>query len=236
MTDDKLESIWNRSGQQVPKLDQTGFHQILNSTARSGWWAIRVNLRVFLVMLIFCEVFHLLNLAGATSHPVWLAVHATLAAVTLGFFIFGLSVLRELRSIETPDEPLTTLVRRQLRFFHSSFEWWIWMWSLTIWMSSFCLVVWVENQGTGFQINHVTEYAAVSACVILGSYVLFRLGHYPMIRRALATLHDLESQTCEETQRVQSLRKYWVIGTALLVVALTVTVAWTVKLWLSATP
>jgi hypothetical protein len=166
----------------------------------------------------------------------WLAVHAGLAVVTLGFIVFGLRVLRELRTFDDPAMSLTAIVKRQLQFFHTTFEWWGWMWGFTVWMVSFCVVVWVENREGGYRINHIAEYVAVSACMIFGSYALLRLGHYPMVRRSLATLHDLESQTTEETRSVQSLRKYWVIGTALLVVALTVAVVWTFHIWLSATP
>jgi len=52
----------------------------------------------------------------------------------------------------------------------------------------------------------------------------------------LAALHDLESQLADRTQRVNAQRKYWVIGGALLVIALTCSVVWGIKVWLSATP
>lgn len=236
MTDDMLQSLWNKGKQQEPMMDQTAINAILEKSVTSGWYGMRVNAWVFLAMLMGSEIFHILNLAAARSRPGWLVVHALLAAVTLAFFIFGLRMLRELRVLSDPAVSLVTLVRRQLRFFHTTFEWWIWMWSLTVWMVSFCIVVWVENHDGGYRIGHVTEFAAVSAGMIFGSYALMRLGSYPMVRRTVAALQDLESQANEETRSVQSLRKYWVVGTFLLVVALAVAVVWTCQVWLSTMP
>ena len=177
-----------------------------------------------------------MNLLASVSHPRWLVLHAALTGVTLGFFVFGLGVLRALRTLDDPAATLTTLVRRQLRFFHTTFEWWLVTWALTVWMVSFCIVVWVENEGGVYRVGHVVRYAAVSVGLILGSYALMRLGHYPMRRRSLAALHDLESQIADQTVRAQSHLKYWAIGTVLLVIALTASVAWTCNMWLSVTP
>jgi hypothetical protein len=236
MTSDKLQSIWNRGKQREPIMDQLTIDRILDKSAREGWSGIRINVWVFLVMLVVSELFHILNLAASFDRPAWLAVNAVLALVTLGFLLFGLRVQRELRELNDSAVSSATLVKRQLRFFHTTFEWWAWMWSITVWMMSYCVVVWIEDQGGGYRVGHITEFAAISACVILGSYALMRLGHYPMVRRSLATLQDLESQVVEETLRVESLRRYWVACAALLVIALAAIVAWTIKLWLSAAP
>ena len=56
------------------------------------------------------------------------------------------------------------------------------------------------------------------------------------VHGVLAALHDLESQLADQTERVSAQRKYWVIGGVLLVVALTCSIVWGIKVWLSATP
>ena len=236
MNDEQIQSLWNMGKQPEPKMDGTAINRILEKSVRCGWPMLRVNLWTFLVMLAGAEIFNVLNLAGSVSHPGWLAVHAGLTAVTLGFFVLGLRVLRELRTCADPDENVAGLVQKQLSFFHSTFEWWLWAWALTVWMVSFCIPVWLENQRGGYRIDHVVEFVAVSAGLIFGSYALFRLGHLTMVQRSLAALHDLESQITEHTERIEARRKYWMIGAVLLVVALTVVVVWTIKVWLSATP
>ena len=89
-------------------------------------------------------------------------------------------------------------MRRQLRFFHTTFEWWVWTWALTVWMVSFCIVVWVENEGGVYRVGHVVGFAAVSVGLILGSYALMRLGHYPMrptVARHVCTTWSRRSPT-----------------------------------------
>jgi hypothetical protein len=236
MNDEQIRSLWNKSTQGEPKMNVNAINRILDKSVRGGWFGLRVNVWTFLAMLAGAEIFNVLNLAGSVSHPGWLAAHAGLTVVTLGFFILGLRVLRELRTLADPDENVAGLVRKQLRFFHTTFEWWLWAWALTVWIVSFCIPVWLENRRGGYRIDHVIEFVAVSAGLIFGSYALFRLGHLPMVQRSLAALHDLEFQITEQTERIEARRKYWMIGAVLLVVALTVVVVWTIKVWLSATP
>ena len=146
MTSDKLQSIWNRGKQRGPIMDQLTIDRILDKSAREGWSGIRINVWVFLVMLVVSELFHILNLAALFDRPAWLAVNAVLALVTLGFLLFGLRVQRELRELDDSAVSLATLVKRQLRFFHTTFEWWAWMWSITVWMMSYCVVVWGKTR------------------------------------------------------------------------------------------
>jgi len=232
MNDEQIQSLWNQGKTQEPRMDVNAINRILGNSVRSGWSRLRLNLRTFLAMLVVAELFNVLNLAGSASHPGWLAVHAALTAVTLGFFVFGLRVLRELRTLDDPGASVAVLVRKQLHFFHTTFEGWLWAWALTIWVVVFCVTLWMENQRRAYHLDHVLEFAAVSAGLIFGSYALLRLGHTPMVQRSLAALHDLESQLTEQTERLEARRKYWVIGAVLLVIALTAVVMWTIRVWL----
>jgi hypothetical protein len=191
---------------------------------------------VFVGLMAVAEVFNLMNLVEFASPPGWLAVHGALTALTLGFMIDGLRVLRELLGLDDPRESLSALVRRQLHFFHTTFEGWRWIAAVTAWVLSFSVSVWMENQGGDYRINQVVEFVAVSAGLIFGGYAVMRLGHYPMVQRSLAALHDLESQLAERTERVNAQRKYWVIAGLVPVIALTLSVIWGIKVWLSATP
>ena len=236
MNDQEIQSLWNQSKQQEPRMDGPAIRHILEKSVRQGWGGLRFNAWLFLGLLGVVEVFNLMNLVGFASHPSWLAVHAGLTALTLGFMIYALRMLQELRTLDDPRESLSALVRRQLRFFHTTFEGWLWMAAATAWLLSFSVSVWMENQGGGYRINRVIEFVAVSAGLIFGSYAIMRLRHYPMVQRSLAALHDLESQLTDQTERVNAQRKYWVIGGVLLVIALTLSVIWGIKVWLSATP
>lgn len=81
MIDDKLQSLWNKSKQQEPKMDQAAINHILEKAVRCGWSRMRINVWAFLAMLIGSEVFNIMNLAASAPHPGWLAVHAALTGV-----------------------------------------------------------------------------------------------------------------------------------------------------------
>ena len=143
--------------------------------------------------------------------------------------------LRNLRGLDESDQSVAVLVQRQLRFFHSTFEWWLWIASGATWMLSFSVVVWIEDQVDRYSIVAPVEFVAISAAVIFGGYALLRLGHYPMLQRTLAALHDLDSQITEQTQRVQAWRKYWIVATGVVVVLIAAAVVWTITVWIGAT-
>ena len=111
----------------------------------------------------------------------------------------------------------------------------MWIAAATSWLLSFSVSVWMESQRGHYRINQVLEFIAVSVVMVLGTYVIFRLGHYPLIHRTLAALYDLEAQVTEQTQRAQKQRKYWIAAMLVLVILLTVSVVWGVTAWLAAT-
>jgi len=144
-------------------------------------------------------------------------------------------VLRPLRSLDDPSVELPTLVKRQIHFFHTTFEWWMWVAPLTCWLLSFSVTVWIENQGGQYRINQLVEFVAVSVAMVFGTYAISRLGYLPLIQRSLAAVHDLEAQVTEKTQRVQKQRKYWIVAMVVLTIALTASVVWGIVAWLSGT-
>ncbi len=235
MNDDKLQMIWSRSRQEEPTMNRMTINQMLDKSARSGWYGMRIEAWAFLIMQGIAELGHIVNLmtSAMAGNVGWLFLHLSLTLLTSGFIAVSVMVLHEVRSFDDGNVNLSELVRRQLRFFHTKYEWWIWTCSLTVWVFSFSLVVLVENQDGTYRAGNIMEVTALSLGMILGTYSLLRAGLYPMVRRSLATLYDLESQTMDETRNVESLRKYWLLGTILLVIALATVVAWTGYLWLS---
>ena len=233
MNDEQMKSLWTQGKQEEPKMNLQAINSILEKSVRTGWSCLRLNVSVFVCMLAVALIFDVLNVIGYATNPAWLTVHAGLTAVTLAFMTLSLHVKRDLRSLDDPSVGLAALVRRQLKFFHTTFEWWLWVAAVTTWVLSFSISVWVANQHDHYRIKSVVEFIAVSAAMIFGSYALFRLGHYPMIQRTLAALHDLEAQATEKTLRVQGHRKYWVIALVVLVVVLTVSVVLTIMAWLA---
>jgi hypothetical protein len=234
MNDDVIKSLWDLGKRQEPQMGPQEINDILKKSVRSGWTKLRLNVWIYNGMTVVVLIFSVLNFVGNLSNLPWVVVHLVLTIIALGFLALSKRVLRDLRGLDESNETVAVLVQRQLRFFHTTFEWWLWIASVTTWMLSFSVVVWIEDQVGRYSIVAPVEFIAVSAAVIFGSYALLRMGHYPMLQRTLAALHDLESQITEQTQRVQAWRKYWIIATGILVVLVTAAVVWTIQVWMQA--
>ena len=232
MNDDVIKSLWDLGKRQEAQMDTQEINDILKKSVRRGWPQLRLNVWIYGAMTAVALTFNLLNFVNNLSNAPWDMVHFVLTVVTLVFLALTMRVLRKLRGLDESDQSVAVLVQRQLHFFHSTFEWWLWVASVTTWMLSFSVVVWIEDQIDRFSIVAPVEFAAISAAVIFGGYALIRIGHYPMLQRTLAALHDLESQITEQTQRVQAWRKYWIIATGILIVLVTAAVVWTFSVWI----
>jgi hypothetical protein len=235
MNEDVIRSLWELGKRQEPHMGAQEISDILSKSVRKGWTKLRLNVWVYGAMAAVALIFSLLNLLGNLSNSPWNVVHLVLTVMTLVFLALSVRVYRRLRGLDEPDQSVAVLVRRQLRFFHSTFEWWLWVASVTTWMLIFSLVVWIDDQIGGYSIVAPVEFVAVSAAVMFGGYALLRLGHYPLVQRSLAALHDLESQITEQTRKVQAWRKYWIIAAGILVVLTVAAVVWTISVWISAT-
>jgi hypothetical protein len=231
MNDDVIKSLWDQGKRQEPQMDPQEINDILKKSVRRGWPKLRLNVWICGAMTVVGLIFDVLNFVGNLTNSPWVVVHLVLTVIAFGFLALSMRVLRDLRGLDESNETVAVLVQRQLRFFHTTFEWWLWIASVTTWMLSFSVVVWIEDQVGRYSIVAPVEFIAVSAAVIFGSYALLRMGHYPMLQRTLAALHDLESQITEQTQRVQAWRKYWIIATGILVVLVTAAVVWTIAVW-----
>jgi hypothetical protein len=236
MNDDIIKSLWKQGEQQELAMGPEEINSILEKSVRSGWPRLRLNVWIYGAMTVVVLIFNVLNFVGNLSNAPWGVVHLVLTVMTLVFLALCRRVLHALRGLDESDETVAVLVQRQLHFFHTTFEWWLWIASATTWMISFSVVVWIEDQVGRYSIVAPIEFVAVSAAIIFGSYTLLRMGHYPMLQRTLAALHDLESQITEQTQRVQAWRKYWIVATGILVVIVTAAVVWTIVVWRAATP
>ena len=235
MNDDVIKSLWDLGKRQEPQMEAREISDILKKSVRRGWPELRLNVWIYITMATFALILNILNFVRNLSHSPWNVVHLVLTTMTLAFLGLSMHVGRKLRGLDDSNQSVAVLVQRQLGFFHSTFEWWLWIASVTTWMLSFGVVVWIEDQIGRYSIVAPVEFVAISAAVIFGGYALLRLGHYPMLQRTMAALHDLESQITEQTERVQASRKYWIIVTGILVVLVAAMVVWTIAVWIAAT-
>jgi hypothetical protein len=234
MNDDVIKSLWDLGKRQEPQMDARAINDILKKSVRKSWPELRLNVWIFSTMTAVALIFNVLNLVRNLSNSPWEVVHLVLTVMTLVFLSLSMRILRQLPGLDEPDQSVAVLVQRQIHFFHTTFEWWLWVASVTTWMLSFSVVVWIEDQVGRYRIVAPVEFVAISAVLIFGGYVLLRLGHYPMLQRTLAALRDLESQITEQTQRVQAWRKYWIVAAAILVVLVTAAMVWTISVWIAA--
>ena len=185
----------------------------------------------FIAVTLVCEG---MAIYAFRVNPVMRAVHAGAALLTLGFLAYGVYLVGELAATDRGDESLVAVLRRRVRFYRTKYDIWLWMLALTLVFLSFAVSTLADCQEGQYQINRPHIFVGVTVAQFLFAYVIFRIGHYPLLRELKAILSDLEHQVTTGTERVKVLKRSWrvwalllaVLGTVLLILGILRAVNW----------
>ena len=208
MNDNLIQSLWNRGKEKEPKMSPQEIESILHKSVKRAWTDLRRLVWFYLAMMAATLVVNGMNIAVYRSNPPWLGAHVALTVLVLGFLGFGAHLIGEMRRLDNLAEGLGVLVRRQLRFFKTKYQVWLGIVTLAIWLLGFAVSLYLYNQDGQYRIHKDLFLAVFVVAQILITYVIVRVAHYPVSRRILAALRDVEAQAAEQTRSFEKSQKY----------------------------
>jgi len=215
MNNDLIQSLWNRGKAKEPKMSAQQIESILQKSVKRAWTDLRRLVWFYLAVMAAVLVFNGMNIAVYRSNPAWLGAHVALTLLVLGFLGFGVHLIGEMRRLDNPAEGLAVLVRRQLRFFRTQYQVWLGVVTLGIWLLGFAVSLYMYQQDGHYRIQPDWFLAVFVVAQLLITYVIVRVAHYPISRRILAALRDVEAQAAEQTRSFEKSQKYRVLMYAL---------------------
>jgi hypothetical protein len=227
VNDDLLQEIWDK-GRKEPKMSKAEIQALLRPQVRKNAFGLYFLIWIYLAFVAVTLVCEGMAIYAFRVNPVMLAVHSGAALLTLGFLGYGVYLVGELAAMERGDESLVSVLRRRVRFHRTKYDIWLWMLSLTLVFLSFAVSTLADCEGGRYQINRPHIFAGVTIAQFLFAYVIFRIGHYPLVRELKAILSDLEHQVTTGTERIKVLKRSWrlwsvvlaILGTVLLILGI----------------
>jgi len=218
MNNDLIQSLWNRGKGKEPKMSTQQIEDILHKSVKRAWTDLRRLVWCYLAVLAAVLVVNGMNIAVYHSNPAWLGVHVALTVLVLGFLGFGAHLIGEMRRLDNLAEGLAELVRRQLHFFKTKYQVWLGIVTLGIWLLGFAVSLYMYNQDGDYRIRKDLFLVVFVVVQILITYAIVRVAHYPVSRRILAALRDVEAQATEQTRSFEKSQKFRILMYALAVI------------------
>lgn len=228
MANDPLQRIWDQPDKEAA-MSMEQFEAVLRQhVRRSGlrWsWAVWVYL-AFIAATLAVQG---LSLYAFRSNPPMLAAAGAFAALTLGFFAYGIHVLRVWTALGRSDESLAANLRRRLRFYRTQWEAWLWMIAFTSVLFTFAANTAIDAKNGEYRIHRPLVYFVVTLGQLLIVYAGLKFSQRAQIRETLALLGDLERQSAAGLDQALALRqagRRWILLAVAALAAFALLGAW----------
>jgi hypothetical protein len=164
---------------------------------------------LWLAILLGTLVLDALNIGGYLGNPVMLMIQIGLALLGVIFGIYGIHLLREIRTMDRADESVMALLKRRWRFYRTKYEIWNFMMAATLVLLTFAVNSYVDNDNGRYRINRVEIFIIFSAIQFAFMYGINKIVQYPIRKEMKIFLSDLEGNVMEGMQTLVVFRKRW---------------------------
>lgn len=224
MTEDIIQEIWDKGKSRRREMSLQEIEGALRPHARRQSFTIRMNVWIWLVILLGTLVIGALNIEGYSNNPTMLMLQIGLTLLAVVFGIYGIHLLREIRIIDRADESMVIMLKRLLRLYRTKFEIWNFMMSATLVILTFAVCSYVDNDAGHYRINRVEIFIIFSVLQFAFMYAVNKIGQHPLRKEMRIIISDLEAYAIDGTQTIATLRRRWrmwatiffIIGTILL--------------------
>lgn len=224
MTEDIIQKIWDKGKSLRREMSVQEIEGALRPHARRQSFTIRMNVWIWLVILLGTLVIGALNIEGYSNNPTMLMLQIGLTLLAVVFGIYGIHLLREIRIIDRADESMVVMLKRLLRLYRTKFEIWNLMMSATLVILTFAVCSYVDNDAGHYRINRVEIFIIFSVLQFAFMYAVNKIGQHPLRKEMRIIISDLEACAIDGTQTIATLRRRWrmwatiffIIGTILL--------------------
>lgn len=209
MNDDKLiERLWAKRKEE-PKMTREEISNMLRPRVGEFSKILKQYLWIYLGILLAILILQGVNLAGYITNATMLAAQIFVTVAAIGFAVYGVYLIGEVRHLDRVDKSLGEAVKRRLEFFRGKYEWWLWACAASLLLLSWSIGTMVDNAGGTFRINKPLFFIGINAVMFFGMYGVLKLSHLPFIREMRAVLEDLEAQMTDRTREIDEWKIRW---------------------------
>jgi hypothetical protein len=233
---EKLSDIWEKGNEKIldkNKLSKAMITEIINKKHKKTTSFLNFNLGFYWMMQVVNLILISMNIVGYWQNTSMVWVLGGQMAITLPVMIYGIYIFIKNREINNFSENLNNLLQKQILFFRTYYEVWIFFIALTTLILMFNVTVMVDNMDGHYRINHVVEYIIVNTFVFLLIYLTQKMAAKWRFKALKANLSDIQKGILEESEKFEKTqRKFrwvWILIVVLLTTALIFGILLTIK-------
>ena len=157
------------------RLDRTMITEYLKKKVSRDSWAFNFSLVFYLSVILACIVLLSMNLYGYRNNPVMLFVESGLLVLSLIFLVYGFFILIRIREINNFSNYLQKLLQLKIKFLRFYYELLLIMTAAVVWILSFALNSFIDNQGGFYRINNIGFFVIISLVMLIFIYGVQKL-------------------------------------------------------------
>ena len=210
MEKDELFNIWSSGNQELFQGRTIGkdmIEKLIRKKTRRDLMPVSFNLAFFFFFQLVNVCIIPVNLAGYVINPLIFWILVGLMVFSVGVLIYGIHLFYRFREINIFSDSLNTLINKQLRFFKTSYEFWLFLIPVACLIMSFNLGLIVDYDNGQFRINHPGVFILTFLVVFIIVYGSQKIASLYFTKNLKANLNDLRKGILDETIKLEAQRK-----------------------------
>lgn len=202
-------NIWEQD-KHVPeneKFDSTMITNYLKPKVSKVTWTFSFNLIFYLLALMACIVLLSMNLYVYRNNPVMFLVESGLLIFSLIFLGYGIFIFIKIREINNFSKDLHELLESKIRFLRFHYEIWLIITAAVVWILTFALNTFTDNQDGLYRINKVGFFIIISMVMLIFIYAVQKIAAEINLHHLKVYLTDLEKSDLTHIQETEHNKK-----------------------------
>ena len=155
------------------------------------------------------------NLFGYRENPIIFPVLIVMLIATLFFLLYGIYLYIRFREINKFSDSILNMINKQLHFFKTLYEVWLWFMAISNLVIIFNLGLLVDYTDGTYRIYNKEVFIIVNIAVLIFIYLSQKASSIFFTGKLKANLKDLKAGALEESirleKRIKKLKWIWIV-------------------------
>lgn len=181
--------------------------QYLNEKTLKANKSIKSNLIFYGLIQVTNIILISLNLAGYLNNSAMIWLLISLLVITIGTLVFGMDLYNKFKEINNYSDSLTSLIQKQLKFYHRPYEIWLILASISAIILMININLYIDNDNGSYVINNKAVFTGVTLGAFLLIYGALKATSVLGLRKLKAYLSDLQAGALDQSKRMERSQK-----------------------------
>ena len=222
MEKDELLDIWKKGNEKLfenQKINKIMITKYLNEKTLKTSRYFNFNIIFYWFIQLVNIILLSMNLVGYLKNTTIFWVLIPQLIISLGILLYGIIIYYKFREINNYSDTLLNMINKQLKYFKTNYEIWLFITSLSVLILLFNVNIMVDYDGGRYPINNKLLYIGTNIFVFLFIYGTQKAASFVKLKALKAYMTDLQNGILDKSIEIEKNKKKYVwIGVVLVLI------------------